>query len=324
MRAWGKPFIAMFAIAIVTSARPVRAQQSEADKLFDEAAALMKDKKYAEACPKFEASNKLDPQVGGLLWLADCYDRNGQTASAYKTYKDAQKMAIEKKDKQQRDKVAQKHLNQIEPHLTKLTILAPQEGKPDGLEVTRDGEKLEGSDLGLAVPLDPGMHVITATAPKYKEWKKKIEVSGDGNTVTMTIGPLEKEEVAAPPPPPVEEGDPGFGYHVGGVVVGAMGLISIGVGSALGLVAAGKLSDSNANNHCDAQNTCDAIGLDLRSQAKDAALVSTILFVAGGVAVAAGITLFVLAPKKKHNAILAHVAPAIGSGFYGFSLAGTF
>lgn len=319
MRAWGTLILAGAALV----APAAHAQQSEADKLFDEGAALMKEKKYSEACPKFEASNKLDPQVGGLLWLADCFERNGQTASAYKTYKDAQKMAIERKDKQHRETVAQKHMTTIEGHLTKLTIMPPQEGKVEGLEVTRDGEKLDPSDLGLAVPLDPGMHTVTAIAPHYKKWEKRLEVSGDGNTVTLAVGPLEKEE-APPPPPPPDEGDPGFAYHVGGVVVGVAGLISVGVGSVLGVVAMGKLSDSNANGHCDAADTCDAVGLQLRSEAKDAALVSTILFIAGGVAVAGGITLFFLAPKKKHNATLAHVAPAVGPGFYGLSLGGSF
>jgi tetratricopeptide (TPR) repeat protein len=310
-------------VSVILATSAVQAQQSEADKLFAEGEALMKQNKFGEACPKFEASNKIDPQIGGYLWLADCFERNGQTASAYKTYKDAQKMALEKKDKQQRDKVAQKHIATIESHLTKLTILAPSENKPDALEISRDGEKLGASDLGLAVPLDPGMHTVTATAPHHKTWEKKIDVSGDGNTVTVTVGPLEREDAAAPPPPP-EEGDPGFGYHVGGIVVGAAGLIAIGVGSALGLVAAGKLSDSNSNGYCDAQDTCNTIGLDLRQQAKDAALVSTILFIGGGVALAAGITLFVIAPKKKHAATIAHIAPTVGPGFYGFSLGGSF
>jgi len=319
MRLW-----ASVAFVSVLLATPLaHAQQSEADKLFDEGAALMKQNKYGEACPKFEASNKLDPQVGGYLWLADCFERNGQTASAYKTYKEAQRMALEKKDKQQRDKVAQKHIATLEGHLTKLTILAPSENKPEGLQVSRDGEKLGASDLGLAVPMDPGSHTITATAPHFKTWEKKIDVAGEGNTMTVTVGPLEKEESSVPQPQPVEEGDPGFGFHVGGVVIGAAGLIAVGVGSALGLVASGKLSDSNANGHCDAANTCDAVGLDLRQQAKDAALVSTILFIGGGVALTAGIVLFVVAPKKKHQAI-AHITPAVGPGFYGLSLGGTF
>ncbi len=299
-----------------------RADGSEADKLFDEGSALMKQGKYADACPKFEQSNKLDPEVGGLLWLADCYERNGQSASAYRTYKDAQKMAVDRKDKQQRDKVAQKHLAVLENHLTKLTILGPADAHIDGLKVTRDGDALGGSDLGLAVPVDPGAHVVGATAPNYKNWERKVDVQGEGNTVTVTIGPMEKTNAVAVVV--ADDPDPGFAMHVGGIVVGAAGLISLGVGSALGLVAAGKLSDSNANNHCDASDRCDPVGLQLRSDAENAALVSTILFVAGGVAVAGGIALFFLAPKKRHASMIGNFSPIFGNGMYGASFGGVF
>ncbi len=315
--------LAAVATAIVLGATTASADQSEADKLFDEGAALMKQNKYADACPKFEASNKLDPEIGGMLWLADCYERNGQTASAYHAYKDAQRMAIEKHDKQQRDKVAQKHMTTLEPHLAKLTVLGPQEARPAGLIVTRDGEQLGPSDLGMAVAVDPGSHVVTATAPHFKKWEQKIDVTGEGATVTLTVGPLERADAA--PPPVVDEGDPAFPYHVGGIVVGCAGLVSIAVGSILGLVAAGKLSDSNANNHCDAKDTCDAVGLGLRSEAKDAALLSTILFIGGGVALAAGITIFVLAPKKKRSApTFGGLSPVVGPGFYGMTFGAKF
>jgi len=312
-------------IAVTAATPAVAQQQSEADKLFDEASALMKQNKYAEACPKFEQSNRLDPEIGGMLWLADCYERNNQTASAYRTYKDAQKMAIDKKDKQQRDKVAQKHITAIEPHLAKLTLLAPQEGRPEGLEVTRDGEKVGADGLGLAFAVDPGQHVVTAIAPHYKKWEQKVDVTGEGATVTVTIGPLDKDQVAAPPVVVVDTGDPGFAYHVGGIVLGAVGLVSIGVGSVFGLVAAGKLSDSN-NGHCNvASDMCDPVGLQLRSQAQDAALASTILFIAGGVALAAGITIFAIAPRKKRvGPTFASLAPAVGPGFYGLATTGSF
>ncbi len=316
---------AVVAIMLAAAAPALAQQQSQADKLFDEAEALMKQNKYAEACPKFAQSNKLDPEIGGMLWLADCYERNNQTASAYATYRDAQKMAIDKKDKQQRDKVAQKHMAALEPHLAKLTILPPQDGRLAGLEVTRDGATLPGDALGLAVPVDPGQHVVTAIAPHYKKWTQNVEVTGEGATVTLTVGPLEKEEVAAPALVVVDNSDPGFAYHAAGVALGVVGLVGIGVGSAFGLIAAGKLSDSNANGHCDAADTCDATGLALRGDAKDAALVSTILFIAGGVALAAGITVFFLAPKKKRaEPTFAAITPAFGNGFYGMAATGRF
>jgi serine/threonine-protein kinase len=319
--------IACVACAVAFSPTLARAEPSEADKLFDEGASLMKQGKFGDACPKFEQSNKLDPEIGGLLWLADCYERNNQSASAYRTYKDAQKMALDRKDKQQRDKVAQKHMTTLEPHLTKLTILGPAgDVHIDGLKITRDGELLGPSDLGLAIPVDAGSHIVAAMAPNYKRWEKTLDVQGEGNTATVTVGPLEKSDAGAPPPV-VDDSDPGFAMHVGGVIVGAAGLVSIGVGSVLGLVAAGKLSDSNADGHC-VDNQCDTIGLQLRSDAKDAALVSTILFVAGGVGVAGGIALFFLAPKKKHAQVIGldwqRIAPIVGNGIVGASIGGTF
>jgi hypothetical protein len=190
----------------------------------------------------------------------------------------------------------------------------------------RDGEILPGDALGLAVPVDPGQHIVTAIAPHYKKWTENVDVSGEGATVTLTIGPLEKDAAAvAPPVVVVDNGDPGFVYHASGIALGVVGLVSLGVGSVFGLVAAGKLSASNANGHCDAADTCDSVGLGLRSDAEGAALASTILFIAGGVALAAGITVFVLAPKKKHTEpTFAAITPAVGNGFYGLAATGRF
>ena len=324
MRAWVHS-IAVAAIAATTLvARPAAAQKSEADKLFDEGAALMKENRYAEACQKFAASNKLDPEIGGLLWLADCYARNGQIASAYNTYKDAQKMAIDRKDKKQRDKVAGRHMEELEPRLTKLSIVVPQDQRVPGLVVTRDGNKVDPSEFGLAEPIDPGSYTITATAPNHDKWSQKVDAMGEGQTATVTVGPLVKIAVAPPAPAP-DAPDPAFAFHVGGIVTGAVGLVALGVGSAFGLIAGDHLHESNTT-HCDINDTCDAVGLQLRAEAKDAALASTILFVAGGVALAAGITIFLLAPHKKAPAapVFGYVAPAVGDGFYGAIVGGAF
>src|SRR3954471_12905545 len=46
-----------------------------ADALFQAGKQLITDKKYAEACSKYDASYKLDPTLGTLLNLADCYEK---------------------------------------------------------------------------------------------------------------------------------------------------------------------------------------------------------------------------------------------------------
>ena len=60
-----------------------------AQALYDEARQLVAAEKFEQACPKFKASYELDPAGGTLLNLADCYERQGKTAQAWTTFKDA-------------------------------------------------------------------------------------------------------------------------------------------------------------------------------------------------------------------------------------------
>lgn len=289
--------------------------KSQADVLFNEGTALMNAGNYAEACPKLEQSVKLDPGIGGMLWLADCFERAGRTASAYNEFKAAERLAADTKDPKGRDKVANKRAAALEPKLSKL-ILMPPTPVPAGLEITRDGEKVDISQLGAGVIVDPGPHAIVVSAPGSKRWEKSVDVPPDGGTASVVL--VVVSDAPEPPPPPPETSDPGTPIRIGGLVAAGVGLVGVGLGAAFGLVASSRLSDSNADNHCDAQNTCDAVGLGLRADAKSAATISTIGFIAGGVLIAGGLTMFVLAPKS--SPAQTALVPALGGGFYGASL----
>jgi hypothetical protein len=77
--------------------------------------------------------------------------------------------------------------------------------------------------------------------------------------------------------------------------MGAVGVVSIGIGSALGLIAISNKNASNANGHCDAAG-CDATGKSLRNAALGDATASSWLFGLSLAAIAAGVALFVTAP----------------------------
>ena len=84
-----KPFLvaACLLLCSLTSAGAALAEPSAADRsaaqaLFEQARDLMKQDKAAEACPKLEESQRLDPGVGTQFNLAECYVKMHRTASA--------------------------------------------------------------------------------------------------------------------------------------------------------------------------------------------------------------------------------------------------
>src|SRR5687768_7618823 len=67
--------------------------KAAAEALFDQGVRLMKQNNFADACPKLEESDRIDPAVGTLLYLGECYERVGKTASAWATFREAASIA---------------------------------------------------------------------------------------------------------------------------------------------------------------------------------------------------------------------------------------
>jgi hypothetical protein len=79
-----------------------------------------------------------------------------------------------------------------------------------------------------------------------------------------------------------------------GYVAGAAGLVAIGVGAFFGLRAIGAMNDSSS--HCRG-NYCDHVGAADRRDAITQGNVSTVALATGGVLLAGGVTLWLMAPK---------------------------
>jgi len=235
-----------------------------------------------------------------MLYLADCYEQRGLTASAWAQFRQAAALAAEKNDA--REKVARRRLEALEPKLAYLTITVKD--RPPGLALTKDDAPLSEGSYGVAVPVDPGTHVVIAKAAGKKTWKSEITVAANAR-VDIVVPVLESAPTQSPPPTPAppkkieappEDPSRGDSQRLIGIIVGGVGIVGLGVGSYFGLRAQSKLDDSNADNHCRPPNdTCDATGLSLREDASSAAAVSTVAFVVGAVGVAAGVVLYLTA-----------------------------
>jgi serine/threonine-protein kinase len=158
----------------------------------------MEQGKFAEACPMLVESNQVDPAVGTLLYLGECYERIGQTASAWATFQAAAE-AARKAAQPEREKMARDRAIALIGQLSKLAVTVGAAARVPGLEVRRDGVELREASWGIGVPVDPGEHTVTAKAPGKQDWSQKIRVEAGGGTTTAEIARLDD---AAPPPQP--------------------------------------------------------------------------------------------------------------------------
>jgi hypothetical protein len=320
-----------FALAGVLSAATLlaparaRAQSAEdkaaAEAAFEDGKRLMQAHAFAEACPKLAESLRRDPGLGTMLGLADCYEKNGQTASAWAEFREAASAAARKGDK--REALARSNAARLEPLLSKILVRVPPGADVRGLVVKRDGVDLGRALWDEAVPVDPGVHAISATAPGSKDWETTVDAPRAPGVQSVTVPRL---EAAPPPPPPApssaasaplpsstpppDRGDAGRTRRIAGGVAAGAGVIGVAIGAVLGIVAKSKLDQSNADNHCDRTDACDAAGLSLRQSAGSAALGSTIAFVAGGVLVAGGAVLWFTAPHADGVGARVGLAPS--------------
>jgi len=186
---------------VVVAAAPARADETVARDAFKRAQESAAAGKWSEACPLFETSYRADPQIGVLLYLADCHEHVGRIATAWAEFHDAAELAHTRGDA--RESVARTRADALAPKLSKIRIAAPP-SPPPGLSIKRDGVDvtlLAGTELAV----DPGDHEITVSAPGYVEWSKRITASGTG-VQAIDLPALDKLPERATPPPKAAEG----------------------------------------------------------------------------------------------------------------------
>ncbi len=331
--------LAAVGLVSLASAGASAQEQTEAaaTALFDQGRNLMQQGKYAEACPKLAESERLAPSGGTLINLGECYEHTGQTASAWAAWKDAAARA-NAAGKVDVEKRALARAAALEPNLAKLAISVDAASDVPGLEVKRDGVKVGHAEFGVPIPVDPGTHVIDATAPNKQPFSGKVDVAAKQANAALTVTLVDAPQAAptpapaatpAPAPAPAPAAVPSTpeqpastwsGQKTVALIVGGVGVVGLGVGSAFGLIA--KSKNDQALQNCRTSTLCTQAGLNLTDDAKSAATVSTIAFIAGGVALAGGVVLWLTAPSHTSSTGLT-VSPLVGSSLAGAGVSGT-
>jgi hypothetical protein len=184
----------------VLAAPRAHAQVAEADALFARGRQLMAQDKLADACEALEASNRLDPRAGTLIWIGECRARNHQLASARTAYREA----LARVKDPRKWALATHKLAEIEDKLSYLLVVVADDHRLPGLTITRDGQPLEVDSWNRGVPIDGGEYAITASAPGHATWTATVTVPLELGRVRVEVPRL--DDVA--PPPRVPPGAP--------------------------------------------------------------------------------------------------------------------
>jgi len=291
--------------------------------------------RYDDAYREFSAAYAASPSwkiLGNLGISAMKLERDGEAIDAFSKYLSQGGKEIDKDERQQ----VERDLKTLQAGVAYLTLSFD----PQGVTLTDERVPQSGSPVvnryvfagaTTKLGLHPGHHRLTVELQGYD--KAVWEVDAVAKQEQSHAFTLARAADAAPPPavvapttlpaeaqpPPPEPSGGGNGLRVASYVVLGVGAVGLGVGTVFALTANGKYSD--ANDMCPSfpcQLTSDDAKKreDLGKEADSAKTISLVGFIAGGVGVAAGATMFILSGKKKQQQGLS-VSPFVGVGSAG-------
>jgi hypothetical protein len=282
------------------AAEPSTDDRAVARSLFEQGRTMMKESNFAEACPKLEESQRLDPGVGTLFNLADCYEHLNRIASAWAAFAEAADLA-KRAGHEDREMVARERQSLLVPKLSKMRVHVATP-LPPGLELRLDNKPLSTAILDNDLPVDAGDHRIHVSAPGKVAAETAVKIEAD-----VAITNVEIPMLADVPPPEVvpvvgpvrpEEPPPQRGsswQKPAAIAAGAGAIVGLGLGTIFGLKASSEWSDAQAMG-CD--KACSPTGYDKWDDSRSSATIGTVGFVAGGLLAAAAVILFVTAPGE--------------------------
>ncbi|MEZ4297140.1 MAG: hypothetical protein R3B70_19395 [Polyangiaceae bacterium] len=284
---------AMAVSTSLTASSPARAgDAASAQALFDEAMALKEKEDWAAACPKFESSYKLDPALGTLLNLANCFEKIDKIASAWARWEEAYQWATKNGD--ERVEYAKTQRDKLVGRLPKLQIDVTS--KAAALTIERDDTKIAEAMYGVALPVDPGEHVVFVKRDDEILKTEKIKVvESQSATLSLDLAAIEK---AAPPPKPkgnvIVVGGTSPALRKAGWAIGATGLATVLAAAALETVALSRKSDTAP--YC-VDKLCTPKGKAIADEAATFAEAGQWVGIGGLVVTAVGITLLIVSPS---------------------------
>jgi hypothetical protein len=177
-------------------AGPSDAQVQAARELFASAEKDEDSSRWGEALEKLRRVYNVRATAGVRYHIALCEEQLGQLAGALIDYTGAESQARAENAKDVIRVVGPK-LQALSPRVPRLTIhLTPA---PSDSELGLDGEPIAIALLGVAIPIDPGVHKIEAIAKGYAHYTTSVTMRERESTVAeVKLQPSKSSGPAAP------------------------------------------------------------------------------------------------------------------------------
>jgi hypothetical protein len=224
------------------------------------------------------------------------------------------------------------------------------------IRVSMDGEAIGDRLDGTGIPVDPGQHKFTfevagqrpverllVISEGQKDRREAIRLGAPAastapspNAILAPTTPngtgTSPASSAVAPTEPVAGGSPGGRQRIAGIVVGAAGVVGLGLGAVFGGLAASDWSSAKAacnGKPVSCTTSSSSPGFQDEGSATTKATISTVGFIAGGALVAGGVVVFLTAPKGSSSEAPASargvdVVPSAGPGGTGMTIRGRF
>lgn len=289
-----------------------------ARELFREATEDVDAGRYAIALEKFKRVASVKETAAVRFNIGRCEESLGHTGSALADFETAEREAKLDPKGEEIEKLAHERAATLRPKVPRLTLLAPGKA-PEGLAVTLDGTRLSSATLGVALPIDPGDHVVEANAPGRRTFHAQLQLkAGETKQVQLAL-----DEGA--PDTTITESTGGSSRKTWGwVAVG--GGVALGAGSLVFLMMQ-RSAVSDLKDACPQAPKCDP-----SKQSSNDALVNRAnldsglaIGLAAGSAVALGVGAYLLLTKPaSQTAPAAYVSPTAAGAPAGLTVSGRF
>jgi hypothetical protein len=251
---------------------------------------------YTEAIQEFREVGQVRMTAQVRFHIAFCEEGLGRLVTALGGYDLALAEA---------DTVGPDFKTEVETAITRLKekipkIVIERGSGADAALVQLDGVDLGASSIGVEVPLDPGPHKVTATAPGYHPFDTTVELK-EREVAKVTLELVVNTEPEKPPPPPKIIMVPRAAGPNRTVpyIVGGAGIVLLGAGGAL--FALKVTTEQELEEDCPDKNNCAESNRDTYDRVKFYAVAAPVTAAVGLAAIgtAAALIIFEKKPDKK-------------------------